>query len=227
MFNPRVFLINSTMLAVKPMAEAFEIHFPNASVLNIVDDSIPIGRVGQPRNNSALRNRLELMVDYACEANADGIILTCSLFAEEAMPAISSSKVPIVSVNQSLIKESLRFSHIVIVGTSSAPVEAITQAIRKAHFNSSATKLFPLVISNAATLLQKGDVTEAELFVIDKIEEIRRNQNIDVICFVQASISAIAEPIGQTLNVPIITPTVSSVCMLKELLEDKLNKIDY
>src|SRR5206468_2748136 len=82
----RIALIHATPLAMAPIAESFARLWPEASLMNVLDDSLSADRAAAGALTPAMIGRFEQLARYGADAGADAILFTCSAFG----PAIEA-----------------------------------------------------------------------------------------------------------------------------------------
>ncbi len=104
---PRVALVSSTRAVFGPMEAAFREGFPEAQILNLLDETLveDFRREGGLSPHS--RHKALQMALTAQEAGVDGILVTCSTLSpcvDDLRPFV---KVPIVKIDEPVIEEVL------------------------------------------------------------------------------------------------------------------------
>ena len=78
----RIALIHALRLAMAPVEQAFERHWPQAERLNLLDDALSVDRERAGALSVELSARISALANYAVSAGASGILYTCSAFGD-------------------------------------------------------------------------------------------------------------------------------------------------
>ncbi len=94
--RPLIALISATPAAIPPARKAFSDNYPDAELLNILDDGL------QEQANRAggltphLTERMKRLINHAVFEDADGVLLTCSMYSSVAQLVAGDLAVPIL-----------------------------------------------------------------------------------------------------------------------------------
>ena len=72
---PRIFLIHATALAIDPVTVAFASQWPQAQIVNLLEDSLSRDRVEEGALTSSMKARFLALSHYAVQSAADAILL--------------------------------------------------------------------------------------------------------------------------------------------------------
>ena len=107
MIAPRIALIHATPLAMDPVANAFELLWPEAKRMNLLDDSLSADLALAGSLNQAMVARMVCLAQYVKTCGADAILFTCSAFG----PAIDEVKrtisLPTLKPNEAMFSDAL------------------------------------------------------------------------------------------------------------------------
>ena len=107
---PRIALIHALAHSVAPINEAFAQSWPDAVLMNLLDDSLStdLARGGKGLDD-AMHRRFAVLGDYAVSTGADAILFTCSAFGPciEAV-ARRHAAIPVLKPNEAMIEEACR-----------------------------------------------------------------------------------------------------------------------
>jgi Asp/Glu/hydantoin racemase len=104
---PRIALIHATALAVEPIADAFRRHWPAATRMNILDDSLSVDRAAAGALTPAMVQRFIDLAAYAKRAGCDAILFTCSAFGPAIEEAGKAVGLPTLKPNEAMFEEAL------------------------------------------------------------------------------------------------------------------------
>ncbi|AME28313.1 MULTISPECIES: aspartate/glutamate racemase family protein [Burkholderiaceae] len=213
----RVSLIHATPLAIAPIAEGFKRLWPQASVFNILEDSLTADLKAANGNIAALVTRFSALTRYAVDSGADGVLFTCSAFGPAIDAARAGVSVPVLKPNEAMISQALELgSKIALIATFAPSIAPITAEFEDLARQASKTiDLRSICVPEAWAALQQGDAgTHDHLIAQASAEAV----DCHVICFAQFSMTS-ASPATQTASGrPVLTTPDSAVAKLKTLL---------
>ena len=104
---PRIALIHALAHSVEPINTALARDWPEATCMNLLDDSLSadLARSGQGLD-ALMHERFERLAQYALDSGANGILFTCSAFGPciEAV-ARRHPEVPVLKPNEAMVAE--------------------------------------------------------------------------------------------------------------------------
>src|SRR5437868_5562440 len=126
--RPRIVLIHATPVAVEPIRHAFDQGWPEAEVVNLLEDSLSLDRAKSSGITDAMSDRILSLARYARGIGADGILFTCSAFGPAIERAAGELDVPVLKPNEAMFERSLEAGrkHVMIAtfGPSCESMEA-------------------------------------------------------------------------------------------------------
>lgn len=105
-FEPRIFLIHATALAMQPVGEAFSQLWPHAQCRNLLDDSLSADLQVQGLS-AAMVDRMVGLAGYAQSHGAQAVLFTCSAFGPAIDAAKKAHQIPILKPNEAMFDEAL------------------------------------------------------------------------------------------------------------------------
>ena len=104
---PRIALIHALAHSVEPINTALARDWPEATCMNLLDDSLSadLARSGQGLD-ALMHERFERLAQYALDSGANGILFTCSAFGPciEAV-ARRHPEIPVLKPNEAMVAE--------------------------------------------------------------------------------------------------------------------------
>jgi aspartate/glutamate racemase len=107
MSTPRIALIHATALAVDPIRDAFERHWPQARRMNLLDDSLSVDRAEAGALTPAMVQRFVDLAEYAQRTGCRGILFTCSAFGPAIEAAGRATGLPTLKPNEAMFEQAL------------------------------------------------------------------------------------------------------------------------
>ena len=99
--QPRIVLLHATPVAMEPVQTAFKERWPEARLVNLLDDALSPDRAAEPTLTDRMIERFVTFGRYAYSVGADGILVTCSAFGP-AIDRIKNSSITKVIVTNTL-----------------------------------------------------------------------------------------------------------------------------
>jgi aspartate/glutamate racemase len=212
----RIALIHALAESVAPIQAAFAEDWPQASLMNLLDDSLSADLA---RNAGGLDARfhqrfIELGA-YAISTGAQAILFTCSAFG----PCIDAVKarwpaMPILKPNEAMIAQ-VEASGLRTIGllASFAPTLASMPAEFSRH-----VALKPELCEGALAALKAGMPQEHDAIIVNHAQRLAA-QGVDGLAIAQFSMARSAEAVRQATGLPVFTTPQSAVQLLALRLE--------
>ena len=229
MSAPRIALIHATPLAIEPVNASFKRLWPEASLQNILDDSLSRDHAAAGHLTADMVERFIDLAQYAKRAGCQGILFTCSAFGEAIEAAAAAVAMPTLKPNEAMFEDALRAAlkanqndtevlNIGLVATFSASIVSMSQ-----EFNALAAslerqvQLHSLFVPNAMDALAQGHAEEHHRLIAEGVQTM---PSCDVIMLAQFSMAA-AQTLAQTkTNTTILTSPECAVLALQKRMEN-------
>lgn len=211
---PRIALIHALKPSIPAIEEAFGRLWPEATLMNLLDDSLSADLTAQGSLTPAMTQRFLTLARYAHGTGADAILFTCSAFGPciEAC-AFELPDIPVLKPNEAMIEEALALvgpsGRVGLLATFAPTLDSMPP-----EFPAGMT-VVPCLAAPALTALNKGDAAGHDREAASAAMALR---DCDAIALAQFSLSraapAVAAATGKTV---LITPD-SAVRKLQRLL---------
>jgi len=207
----RIALIHALQHSLAPIAASFAKLWPEATLMNLLDDSLSADLARDGRLTPAMTDRFLALGRYAVSTGADAILFTCSAFGPciEAV-ARELSPMPVLKPNQAMIEQAVARGHRIGLLSTFPP----TLRSMPAEFPDS-IQLVPKLVEGAMAALDRGDRTEHDRLVVQASRDLR---DCDLIALAQYSMAPAAAMVAEATKLPILTTPDSAVVKLRELL---------
>src|SRR6201997_3073931 len=105
----RIALIHALKHSLAPIAASFAKLWPDARLMNLLDDSLSADLARDGRLTDAMTERFLSIGRYAASTGADGILFTCSAFGQciEAV-AGAHAPMPVLKPNEAMIEQAAK-----------------------------------------------------------------------------------------------------------------------
>jgi hypothetical protein len=207
----RIALIHALKHSIVPIEASFARLWPDATIMNLLDDSLSADVARDSRLTSAMTDRFLALGRYVASTQADAILFTCSAFGPciEAV-AREQTPMPVLKPNGAMIEQAVARGHRIGLLSTFAP----TLQSMPAEFPTS-VKVVPKLVEGALAALDRGDRAEHDRLVAKASRDLR---DCDLIALAQYSMAPAAALVTEAANLPVLTTPDSAVMKLKELL---------
>jgi Asp/Glu/hydantoin racemase len=209
----RIALIHALKHSIVPIESSFARLWPDATLMNLVDDSLSADLARDGRLTAAMGERFLTLGRYAVSTGADAILFTCSAFGPciEAVAREQAPK-PVLKPSEAMIEQAAARGHRIGLLSTFAP----TLASMPAEFPST-LEIVPKLAQGALAALDRGDRAEHDRLVAQASRDLR---DCDLIALAQYSMAPAASLVAQASGLPVLTGPDSAVLKLKRLLAE-------
>lgn len=221
---PRIALVHATPVAVDPVRTAFAGLWPEAEIVNILDDSLSPDRARTPALDPAFFDRFDRLADYAVSIGADGILFTCSAFGPVIEAIARRLPIPVLKPNEAMYETALSRGRRIGMIATFAPAAATMEA----EFEDDAKRLGPdarleiRVVPAAMEALRRGDIETHNALVS---AEARSFAGIDALMLAHFSTARALDACRATVAIPVLTSPDAAISKLRSLIEKQPRKI--
>jgi hypothetical protein len=207
----RIALIHALKHSLAPIEAAFARLWPDARLMNLLDDSLSADLARDGRLTTAMTERFLTLGRYAASTGADAILFTCSAFGP-CIEAVASAHapMPVLKPNEAMIDEAIKQGRSIGLLSTFAP----TLASMPPEFPAS-VEIVPKLVDGALAALDRGDRTGHDRLVAEAAKDLR---GCDVIALAQYSMAPAAALVAEATARPVLTTPDSAVRKLKDLL---------
>jgi Asp/Glu/hydantoin racemase len=214
----RIALIHALKHSVVPIEASFARLWPDAILMNLLDDSLSADVARDGRLTVAMTDRFLILGRYAASTGADAILFTCSAFGP-CIEAVMRERapMPVFKPNQAMIEQAVARGHrIGLLSTFEPTLKSMPQEFP------STVQIVPKLAEGALAALDRGDRTEHDRLVAEASRDLR---DCDLIALAQYSMAPAASLVAEASHRPVLTTPDSAVMKLKELLGRQPNAI--
>ncbi|MFL6717543.1 MAG: aspartate/glutamate racemase family protein [Burkholderiaceae bacterium] len=211
---PRIALIHALSHSVDPINQALAHDWPQATRMNLLDDSLSADLAASGRGlDAAMHQRFHDLAEYAVGTGAQGILFTCSAFGPciEAV-ARRHANLPVLKPNEAMVADA---------ATAAGPVGLIatfgpTLASMPPEFPAS-VQLLTALAEGALDALNRGDTARHDELIVAQARKLQA-AGCKTIALAQFSMARAREACEQATGLPVLTTVHSAVSALKRRL---------
>ena len=207
----RIALIHALRHSPPPIEAAFARLWPEATLMNLLDDSLSADLSRDGRITEAMTGRFLSLASYARATGAEGILFTCSAFGpciEAVQRALAP--LPVLKPNEAMIEEAMAIGGRIGLLASFAP----TLQSMPPEFPDSLT-VTPKLAEGALAALDRGDGTEHDRLAALAARDLAE---CNAIALAQFSLARATPAVAEATGKPVLTTPDSAVRKLKRLL---------
>lgn len=211
---PRIALIHATPAAIDPIVAEFAIAWPDAELVNILDDSLSKDRAREGALTPAMMRRFDELSDYALSLGAKAILFTCSAFGPAIEKVARRVPVPVLKPNEAMFTEALATGRrIAMLATFEPSIASMEEEFgAEAKRAGVPATMRSALVPGALAALQAGRRGEHD----DRIVAAGRALgDCDAIMLAQFSMAPAAVALRAVVSVPVLTSPSSAVATLK------------
>ncbi len=207
----RIALIHALKHSIVPIEAAFAQLWPDARLMNLLDDSLSADVARDGRITDAMTERFLRLGRYAVGTGADAILFTCSAFGAciEAV-AREHAPMPVLKPNEAMIAQAVEQGRRIGLLSTFAP----TLVSMPPEFPGS-VEIVPKLAEGALAALDRGDRAEHDRLVGEASKDLR---DCDLIALAQYSMAPAAALVARLSGRPVVTTPDSAVLKLKQAL---------
>lgn len=207
----RITLIHALKHSIAPIEAAFGRLWPEASLMNLLDDSLSRDLARDGTLTPGMTERFLSLGRYASSTGADGILFTCSAFGPciEAV-ARELAPIPVLKPNEAMIEDAVAMGgRIGLLATFGPTLESMPPEFP------AGTRLERCLAEGALDALDRGDASAHDRLAAAAAVRIK---DCDVIALAQFSLARAADAVHAATGRPVLTTPDSAVRKLKRLL---------
>jgi len=193
--KPLIALISATPAAIPPARQAFADQFPDAELLNLLDDGLEEQANRAGGLNPHLTDRMKRLINHAVLEGAAGILLTCSMYSSVAQLVADELDVPILGPDDAAFTVATNGDYrsvLVIASLPAALSDVQARLAAAAASNANPLEITGTVAEGAFAAVQAGD-DDALLASLKDAASANGASEIDAVLLAQYSLTPVAE----------------------------------
>lgn len=214
--SQRIVLLHATPVAMSPVHDAFKDLWPDAEVINLLDDGLTIDRAKEEQLSETLIKRFVDLGRYGYAMGAQGILVTCSAFGPAIDILAKSVPAPVLKPNEAMFEAALRQGKRIGMLATFGPslITMCEEFDRYAEQVGTGARLETLLVPNAIDLLRKGDIESHNRLLAEAAPQLA---HCDAILLAHFSTSLAAESVRAQVKVPVLTAPHAAVQKMRAL----------
>ncbi|MDR3471166.1 MAG: aspartate/glutamate racemase family protein [Devosia sp.] len=215
--RPRIALIHAVEVAMAPIRAAMAEGWPEAEVVNLLDDSLAPDRAAEAELSEAMTARIVGLARYAAGLGAEAVLFTCSAFGPAIERAAAELAIPVLKPNQAMFGAALAAGvHIGMLATFAPAVGGMeAEFAAEARRHASPADLTTIVVPEAMAALRRGDGETHDRLLAERAGALA---HCDAVLLAHFSTSRAAAAVRGALRVPVLTSPEAAVAQLRRRL---------
>ena len=212
----RVVMIHALAESIPPVRMAFQDEFPEAQVLNLLDEGLLADFQGQI--TPGLRRRMSDLICYSQDNHADAIGLACSVYAPVVDSARELVSVPLVSSYGPVMADAVAAGpRVGIIASNEATIrDAKLYLMLAAKEIGKEVEPRPRVADDLITVLREEGSQAFDRRLEEEVAALA--PDVDVVLLSQFSFTSALSHLNQVASVPVLSAPHSSARTLKRML---------
>jgi hypothetical protein len=214
---PRIGLIHALRHSPPPIEAAFAALWPEARLMNLLDDSLSADLARDGALTPAMTERFLTLARYAVRGGADGVLFTCSAFGPciEACASLLAP-IPVLKPNEAMIEDAVALAgpagRIGLLATFGPTLASMPPEFAAA---APGATLVPALAEGALAALDRGDGAAHDEAAAAAAGALG---GCDVIALAQFSLARAAPAVATATGRTVLTTPDSAVAKLRRLL---------
>src|SRR5712671_3903215 len=207
----RITLVHALKHSIAPIEAAFAKLWPDARLMNLLDDSLSADLSRDGGLSAAMTERFLALGRYAAGTGSDAMLFTCSAFGPciEAV-ARAHAPMPVLKPNEAMIEQAAaQGRRIGLLATFAPTLVSMPPEFPRA------LEIVPKLAPGALAALDRGERAEHDRLVAEASRELR---DCDLIALAQYSMAPAAALVADASGRPVLATPDSAVLKLQELL---------
>jgi hypothetical protein len=208
----RIAIIHALRHSPPPIEAAFAAAWPEARLMNLLDDSLSADLAREGALTPAMTDRFLTLARYAAGTGAQGILFSCSAFG----PCIEAcaqdlAPLPVLKPNEAAIEEAVKIGRkIGLLATFPGTLSSMPPEFPPG------VEVVPCLAPGALAALDAGDAATHDQLAAEAAVALR---DCDVVLLGQFSLARAASLVAAATGKPVVTTPDSAVAKLKRLLK--------
>ena len=217
MINPNIALIHATYAAISPVELAFSQDWPQANITSLLAEDLTREIAKTGTQTDKIQNRISQLALFAVQANADGILYTCSAFAESIENARNNISIPVLKPNEAMFEEAIELGGGTgMLVTFEAAIPSMTQEFKQMAVSMNKNmSLETHFVPGALEALIAGNPEQHNDLLAQAAAKLPA---YDTLMLAQFSMSQALKDVESLTNAKVLTSPNSAISKLKKLI---------
>ena len=220
--SARICVVHATRVAVSPIEAAFENHWPEVVVVQLIDESLSrdLDRIGHL--TSAINERVASLAAFAHRGGAQAILFSCSAFGTAIEAVQEKLPIPVLKPNQAMLDEALALGgRIKVLATYRPSGPAISHELEAlAAQRNLEVETEASYVSGALDALHAGDGDTHDALIAEAAVD---GPQADAVLLAQFSMARARNEVSRRVDSMVLSSPESAVLALKRMMHAYAN----
>lgn len=214
----RIVLLHATPVAIDPVKAAFKAFWPEAELVNLLDDSLSPDRARERELSQAMTERFVNFGRYAHSVAADGILVTCSAFGPAIEQMAAELPIPVLKPNEAMFHAAVAQGQNIGMLATFAPAVVTMEAEFAEYVKEvkSPATLTTVLVEDAMTALRADDAATHNRLLAERAPELA---GCDTVMLAHFSTSRALQAVQKRVSVPVLSAPGAAVKRMRELVK--------
>jgi Asp/Glu/hydantoin racemase len=191
--------------------------WPEAQLVNVLDDSLSADRAVADRLTPAMHERIGSLARYGIDLGAAGILYTCSAFGEAIEAARANASIPILKPNEAMFEEALASgTRIAMLATFRPSILSMEKEFAEmVEVRGLEASLQSSWVADAMNALRSGDAVKHNRLLAEAAAKLT---GYDALMLAQFSMAQAHADVSAVVDCPVFTSPGSAVVKLKRAI---------
>jgi hypothetical protein len=216
---PKIALISAVPTAIPPAQSAVHERLPDAVVWNILDDRLLVDAADRGGLDDGLRRRMRRLIEHALAEDADGVLLTCSLYGPVAQE--SGAGVPVLAPDGAAFADIAAGGYaavLVLASFDGARDDSVKRLGKALHDAGASTRVIGRSVPAAMTATKAGDQEDLLTALVSACRD--RPADVEAVFLAQYSLAPVTEALRKAIGIPVVSGPSSAAGALHRFLSD-------
>ncbi|MBT3765421.1 MAG: arylsulfatase [Rhodospirillales bacterium] len=210
-------IIHAVRAAVSPIEKTFERLWPDADLVNVLDETLSRDMAKAGELTPELMARIDRLGKFGRDGGADAILYSCSAFGEAIEATREGIDLPVLKPNEAMLEEALNIGKRILLAAtfkpSIAPVlNELKEMAEKMGKKVDARSCFA---SGAFDALNQGNLDRHDTLIAEAVED---SEPCDVVLLAQFSMARALPAVSKVVSCKVLSSPDSAVAQLKQRL---------
>jgi Asp/Glu/hydantoin racemase len=213
----RIFLVHPTLLAMPPVDEAFKTLWPDAKIINVLDESLYNDIPHDGKLAPEIYTRLANLFRHCEMSRADGIVFSGSTFGPAVEEARKQVQIPVLRIEEAMMDDAAARGGAILIVCTQKRAQPVVRGTLDAAAKRSGKPLTvaELWVEGARDALNRGDNDTHDRLIA---EQSAAAGDFDQIIFGMMSMAPAKAKMPPELAAKVLTSGEAAVARMRQLL---------
>jgi Asp/Glu/hydantoin racemase len=211
-------IIHAVRAAVSPIEKTFERLWPDADMINVLDETLSRDMAKAGKLTPELTTRIDRLGQFSRDGGANAILYSCSAFGEAIDASRAKMDLPVLKPNEAMLEEALNIGkNILLAATFKPSIEPVLLELEEmAKKIGKKVNVRSCYTSGAFDALNQGKLEQHDALIAEAVEDA---EPCDVVLLSQFTMARAQPAVSKVVSCPVLSSPDSAIAQLKRQLE--------